>query len=61
MEKFDRVVKELTCCIYSEEECECPNDCPYSDGDMEECQATVMRDALELLNEQQHRIKILAH
>ena len=49
----EKVIKELTCCIYSEEECECPEDCPYVDDDMSECQAKVMRDALELLKEQE--------
>ena len=48
----EKVINELTCCIYSEEECECPKDCPYADDDMSECQAKVMRDALALLQEQ---------
>ena len=49
----EKVIKELTCCIYSEEECECPEECPYVDDDMSECQAKVMRDALALLKEQE--------
>ena len=49
----EKVIKELTCCIYSEEEYECPEDCPYVDDDMSECQAKVMRDALALLKEQE--------
>lgn len=48
----EKVIKELTCCIYSEEECECPEDCPYVDDDMSECQANVMRDALALIDTQ---------
>ena len=52
MADIEKVIKELTCCIYSEEECECPEDCPFVDEDMNECQAKVMRDALELLKEQ---------
>lgn len=55
MPNREKVIKELECCIYSEEECECPEDCPYSDGDMGECQAQVMRDALALLKEQNKR------
>ena len=57
----EKVIKELTCCIYSEEECECPEDCPYVDDDMSECQAKVMRDALALLKEQQEKIEYLEH
>ena len=49
MADIDKTIKELRCCIQSEEECFCPDDCPYNDGDASECQATVMRDALELL------------
>ena len=52
----EKVIKGLGCCIYSEEECECPEDCPYVDDDMSECQAKVMRDALELLKEQQEQL-----
>ena len=49
----EKIIKELTCCIYSEEEYECPDDCPYADDDTSECQVNVMRDALSLLKEQQ--------
>lgn len=55
----EKVIKELTCCIYSEEECECPNDCTYVDDDINECQAKVMRDALELIDTQYKLIREL--
>lgn len=52
----EKVIKGLECCILSDEECECPDECPYHDDCWEtdyELVYTLKKDALELLKEQE--------
>lgn len=48
----DDVMKGLVCCIQSYDTCECPDDCKYR-GKYHECEQGLMKEALELLREQE--------
>ena len=59
MTKLEKVIKGLECCIFSDEGCECLNECPYHDDCWKtnfECY-TLKKDALELLKEQEPRVQ----
>ena len=66
MDKLDMVIKGLQHCMMSsdryefETQCE---DCPYFDPEVtvEECMEPLKDDAIELLKEQEERIKLLEH
>ena len=52
MSDFEKVIKGLECCIFSDEECECLDECPYHDDCWEtDCELgyILKKDALELL------------
>lgn len=50
-EDLDKVLKALECCIQSDRDCMCPEDCPYADADDENdlCETQVKLAAYELL------------
>lgn len=51
-----KVIKGLECCILSDEECECLDECPYHDDCWEtDCELgyILKKDALKLLKEQE--------
>lgn len=57
----DEVIKALECCIVSEIEWHCPEECPrFSKFSGEPCEAALMREALALLKEK-HRCSDCAH
>ena len=58
MSDFEKVIKALECCIFSDEECECLDECPYHDDCWEtnlESGYILKKDALELLKKQEAR------
>ena len=55
----NKVKKGLECCIESDRECVCPDDCPYDDDDNDVCEALVKVDALKLIEELEERIAIM--
>lgn len=54
MEK-EKVIRWLECCIKSERDCLCPENCPYADADETHdlCETQVKLAALALLKEQE--------
>ena len=55
----NKVKKGLECCIESDRECVCPDDCPYDDDDNDVCEALVKVDALKLIEELEERVAIM--
>jgi len=58
----EKVIKGLECCILSDEECECLDECPYHDDCWEtDCELgyILKKDALKLLKEQEPRVLTL--
>ena len=53
----EKVIKGLECCIKSNDDCECPDECPYYEkcweGEQVKLNDQLMKDAKELLKEQQ--------
>lgn len=59
MTKVEKVRKGLKCCIFSDEEGECLDECPYHDDCWEtDCELgyTLKKDVLELLKAQEPRV-----
>ena len=52
----EKVIKALECCIESDRECVCLENCPYADADetSDTCETQIKIAALELLKEQKH-------
>lgn len=54
VEKREKVIRGLECCLKFVDQGGCPEECPYrSDG---RCYETIKRDALALLKEQEPRV-----
>lgn len=47
----EKVIKGLECCIKSDKECMCRDNCPYDDDDNDVCETLVKLDALKLIEE----------
>ena len=53
MDYLDKAIKGLECCIESDKEVLCPEDCPYDDDGDCRCETLVKMDALALLKERE--------
>lgn len=62
MEKLDKVIRGLECCINGENNgCDVPSNCPYGDCNVEgtcECILELEKDALDLLKEYRERVPV---
>ena len=59
MHDREKVIKGLECCIASDRECVCPEDCPYQEVDESDdiCETLLKLDALAMLKEQEEERK----